>query len=825
MKNRLLYSIIFFISISLNSIAIENKLEVSNIELANNGEIIANDGKYISEDKKLEIIASKFFYDNKKKLLTITDGKTTNNIDKFIIEFDKSTYDENKLILSAKGNIKAKDYKNNLFIESKQILFDRKNDYLVITGNVKIFESNHGYKYLSEKISIDRKKNIIKSDEKTIIQDKFNNILSVSKFKLNLDKNVIKIINLNFEDIENNNLSIDSAQIDISSNKLFGKDIAINLNNLTFDKENQPRIKGRSISYNKNSTEVSKGVFTACKKTENCPPWELSAEKIKHDKLKKTISYEDVWLKLYDRPVLYFPKFFHPDPTVKRQSGFLMPSFKTTLNNNTYLGVPYFKALSHDKDLTFTPRFYAKDQFLFQTEYRKITKNSKSNSDFSVSSEKGQKFKGHFFHNSSSNLDFLNFEKNLLNVRFESSSNNTYLKGNDLKSPLINNYDLLESSIELNLASQDLDIKSDIIVFENLNINNNSDKYHYILPRINLTKTFKSEEVLNGNFTFNSNNIIQNYETNIWEKDNTNDLIFKSSPRITGKGFYNEYEFLIKNVNSNSQNSLNYKNGDNFYLSGLFQFNSSMPLIKNDTIFNKILTPKISLKISPSNNTRDVRNDDSRIDVNNIYALNRLSGSNTVEGGTSLTYGVDYSILNKSGSSDIFSFKFANNLRLKEHDDLPNISQLGSKTSNFVAETKFKPNKYLDMNYNISTKNNLHDLNYENLSTELKINNFITSFDYLNENYGSEKNSYLLSKAVYQLNENNSFSFSTRDNKKTSLTEYYDMMYQYKNDCLTASIEYRKNYYNDRDIKPKESIFLKLSIIPFGETSTPNLKK
>jgi LPS-assembly protein len=164
-------------------------------------------------------------------------------------------------------------------------------------------------------------------------------------------------------------------------------------------------------------------------------------------------------------------------------------------------------------------------------------------------------------------------------------------------------------------------------------------------------------------------------------------------------------------------------------------------------------------------------------------------------------------------------------LRLKEHDDLPNISQLGSKTSNFVAETKFKPNKYLDMNYNISTKNNLHDLNYENLSTELKINNFITSFDYLNENYGSEKNSYLLSKAVYQLNENNSFSFSTRDNKKTSLTEYYDMMYQYKNDCLTASIEYRKNYYNDRDIKPKESIFLKLSIIPFGETSTPNLKK
>ena len=34
-------------------------------------------------------------------------------------------------------------------------------------------------------------------------------------------------------------------------------------------------------------------------------------------------------------------------------------------------------------------------------------------------------------------------------------------------------------------------------------------------------------------------------------------------------------------------------------------------------------------------------------------------------------------------------------------------------------------------------------------------------------------------------------------------------MYQYKNDCLAASIEYNKDYYDDRDIKPEESIFFK----------------
>ena len=43
--------------------------------------------------------------------------------------------------------------------------------------------------------------------------------------------------------------------------------------------------------------------------------------------------------------------------------------------------------------------------------------------------------------------------------------------------------------------------------------------------------------------------------------------------------------------------------------------------------------------------------------------------------------------------------------------------------------------------------------------------------------------------------------------------------------CLAASIEYSKDYYNDRDLKTEESIFFKLSIIPFGESSSPNLKK
>ena len=51
-----------------------------------------------------------------------------------------------------------------------------------------------------------------------------------------------------------------------------------------------------------------------------------------------------------------------------------------------------------------------------------------------------------------------------------------------------------------------------------------------------------------------------------------------------------------------------------------------------------------------------------------------------------------------------------------------------------------------------------------------------------------------------------------RNNREIDLTEYYDLIYEYKNDCLAASIEYNKEYYNDRDISTEENIFFKFKM-------------
>ena len=166
------------------------------------------------------------------------------------------------------------------------------------------------------------------SKNKTTIFDDENNFFISKEFKYLMSDELIKVDELEFINSINDKFFFKDAFVNINTNEIIGRDISIKFHNSAFnDQENEPRLKGNTAYSNKNKTKITKGVFTTCKKRDGCPPWLLTAEEVEHDKLKKTINYKNAWLKVYDIPVLYFPKFFHPDPTVKRQSGFLMPKF------------------------------------------------------------------------------------------------------------------------------------------------------------------------------------------------------------------------------------------------------------------------------------------------------------------------------------------------------------------------------------------------------------------------------------------------------------------------------------------------------------------
>ena len=792
MKNKFFKLLLLFFFINCNHLYADSfSFDVKNIIIEDNGNLIyANSGKALSSSDDFEIVAEKFKYNKKKDFLEASNGDAFIKNQNLKIKFNKIKLTNQNNIITATNGIEINDLKKSLNIQGEEITFDREN-------------------------------NILFSETSSIIMDKNQNKINSKSFKYKTNEKNFRIFEALLQDNNKNTFEIESAYIDTQSNILIGENIIVNLNNVYFKQNNEPRLKGEKIKHSNNITEISKGIFTACKKTDGCPPWQLSAKKITHNSKKKTITYDDVWLQIYDIPVVYFPKFFHPDPTVKRQSGFLMPTFKNSPNNNTFFSIPYYKVLSENKDLTFSPRLYTNDQLLIQTELREAKKDGKNITDASVLFDKNNKTQGHLFFNLDRELNIDDFNKSNLKLNFEQVSDDTYLKANKLTSPIINDDSLLENSLTLNLTSNQLDIKSNLIMYEKLNTKGN-DKYEYIFPKIELTKYLENKTKLDGNFRFISDNYIHNYNTNTHERVNTNNLIFGSKPKITKNGFYNNYEFILKNSNTNSQKSDLNKEGGDFYFSSLFQFNSSYPLIKKNKNKRSLLKPKLSAKFGPGH-TKDLSKEEYILDVENIFNLNRISSEETLESGLSIAYGTDYILADENTNNEILSLKFANNLRLSKNHDLEKNNQLGSKTSNFFGEVKYNPFNFLTTKYNLATNNNLSDINYQNFIAEIKFNKFINTFDYLRQD--GDKNSYFLNKTTYKFDEKNHLSFSTRENIKTDLTEYYNLIYQYQNDCLAASVEYQKEYYSDRDIKPSESIFFKLTIIPFGKTSSPNLKK
>ena len=148
---------------------------------------------------------------------------------------------------------------------------------------------------------------------------------------------------------------------------------------------------------------------------------------------------------------------------------------------------------------------------------------------------------------------------------------------------------------------------------------------------------------------------------------------------------------------------------------------------------------------------------------------------------------------------------------------------MGKKSSDIVGEIGFNPIEDFTFNYNYSLSNNFNDINLHKFSNTFTVNNFVNTFTFYEENNLIGDKSYYENKFKYNFDKKNSLSFKTRNNKKDNLTEFYDLIYQYKNDCLVASLRYNKEYYSNNTRKPNEELFFSITLIPLGSTQTESI--
>jgi LPS-assembly protein len=123
-----------------------------------------------------------------------------------------------------------------------------------------------------------------------------------------------------------------------------------------------------------NYTVFENGVYTACapcKDDPSRPPlWQVKGMRIIHDQIDKMLYFENAQLEFFGVPLAYLPYFSTPDPTVKRKSGFLAPNISSNTGYGVGIEIPYYWAIAPNYDATFNPRITTQQGVLFQGEFR-----------------------------------------------------------------------------------------------------------------------------------------------------------------------------------------------------------------------------------------------------------------------------------------------------------------------------------------------------------------------------------------------------------------------------------------------------------------------
>lgn len=132
------------------------------------------------------------------------------------------------------------------------------------------------------------------------------------------------------------------------------------------------RIDGNIIVFNR-------AVYTACEvrkeDPEKSPIWQIRAVRVVHNQEKQIIEYESATFEFLGVPIAHFPYFFQPDPTVKRKSGFLIPSASYSSDLGASLTTPYFWVVAPNADVTISPTFFTRQGVLLEGEWRHRLEN------------------------------------------------------------------------------------------------------------------------------------------------------------------------------------------------------------------------------------------------------------------------------------------------------------------------------------------------------------------------------------------------------------------------------------------------------------------
>lgn len=141
------------------------------------------------------------------------------------------------------------------------------------------------------------------------------------------------------------------------------------------------RVDGR---YN----QLYKTAVTSCRICDDGRPplWQIRAKRVIHDEVEQQLYFDEAQFRIGNLPVFWLPRLRLPGPSVKRASGFLVPSIRSTSSLGVGLKIPYFIKLSEKRDLTLTP-YLSSSTTTLEFRYRQAYRNGRIQFDAAVTND------------------------------------------------------------------------------------------------------------------------------------------------------------------------------------------------------------------------------------------------------------------------------------------------------------------------------------------------------------------------------------------------------------------------------------------------------
>ena len=604
--------------------------------------------------------------------------------------------------------------------------------------------------------------------------------------------------------------------------------------------QDHARIVGSSATHiNANRTEIKNAVYSPCslcKDDPNKPPfWQIKAVKITHNKKTQTINYRDAWIEFFGLPVFYTPYFRHPDPMVKRKSGFLFPTLRNSTDLGTRLITPYFINISPTEDATITPIIATKSSPILSAEYRNRLKNGtldiegslkrNSNDSDHLSTEKGYfGLRGHTLVKGRFDINQAwrwGFDGN-------GTTDDTYMRRygfNDTSS--------LKSQVYAESFKNRSYFSAKMQAFQSLEEGVDSGEIPLILPLIDFNLVGKKDRFGGStNFDFNLLSLTRDKGTD------TRRLSARSMwqrPLIGPLGDLYNISFGL-NTDLYHVNGLNMSDSEPNY-NGFSQrftpeaaFEWRMPFAKSDGNTSHVIEPIASLMLSPyGGNSDKIPNEDSiemEFDDTNLFRLNRFSGLDRVEGGLRLIYGLKWGAFKKNGSkSNIF---IGQSWRPKVDDTYAKGSGLEDKFSDIVTRMEVSPRQYLKATYRgrVDIDDFSSKRNEIGLSAGVPAFRIASNYIYMEGQTDSEftGREELELITTSQIDRYWKSGFNATSDMDAGEMRTAGMYFTYEDECVVFTTKINRSFFTDRDLKPTDSIIFSLVLKTIGEVSTDAYK-